>query len=85
MVCDGSVSRETMGTAERIEEFGATERLDEKSDIEFMFRIVAMGSVQAVDGLLDTHDDHGHAAATPERNSENGFKSLDIIQSKHLE
>ena len=79
MVCDSPVGGEAVRTAECVEEFGATKRLDKKRDIKFTFRIVATGSVQAVDGLLNTYDDRRHAAATPECNSENGFESLDIV------
>lgn len=79
MVCDSSVGGEGMRTAECIEEFGATKRLDEKSDVKFTFRIVATGSVQAVDGLFNAYYNRGHTAATFERNSENAFEPLDIV------
>lgn len=65
--------------AERVEELGATKGLGKKGDIKFTFGIVATGSVQAVDSLLNTYDYRGHAAATFERNSENTFESLNII------
>lgn len=79
MIGDSSVGGEAMRMAECVEEFGATERLDEECDIEFAFGIIASGGVQAVDGLFNTYDDCGHAAATSERNSENTFESLDIV------
>lgn len=65
--------------AERVEKFWATKGLGKEGDIEFTFGVVAAGSVKAIDGLFDTHDDGRHAAATFECDSKNAFESLDII------
>jgi hypothetical protein len=63
MLCDGLVGGEPMRTAERIEELEATKRIDEKGDVKFRFRIIAMSVIQAIHGLFNMHHDCGHAAA----------------------
>ena len=45
MICDGSVGREAMRTAECVEEFWAAKGLGEESNVKFTFGVVATSCV----------------------------------------